>query len=130
MGQFKTPQQKKKEAYAHDRMEGGEYPHADRKNRPRAKAQDHRQLRRRSNQMLASEPEETVQLPTRMKRGWVKSSQRLPDYLERTKINRITREANNIFRRGYNYATHTRFRRVLQTWMNGDTQYSSALADY
>jgi hypothetical protein len=130
MGRFKTPQRKKKESYAHDRMEGGEYPHADRRNRPQVKAQGNRQLRRRANQLLAAEPGEIVQLPRRMNRDWLKSSQRLPDYLERTKINHITREANNIFRRGYSYATHTRFRRVLKTWMNGDTQYSSALADY
>ena len=38
MGRFKTPQLKKLESYAHDRTEGSEYPHADRRNRPIVKA--------------------------------------------------------------------------------------------
>jgi hypothetical protein len=36
MGRAKTPQ-KRRESYARDRLERGEYPHADRKNRRRAK---------------------------------------------------------------------------------------------
>jgi hypothetical protein len=31
---WKTPQQKKQASYAYDRIDTGEYPHADRKNRP------------------------------------------------------------------------------------------------
>src|SRR5271170_6522420 len=119
MARLKTPQQKKMDSYAHDRVEGGEYPHADRKNRPRVKAFGQRKLRRISKQLLAWQPEEVLQLPERPRWTWQKSSIRLPEHLESTQRQRIEREAHNIFRRGYSPATHAGFRRVLQSWMKG-----------
>ncbi len=130
MVRSKTPQQKKKESYASDRVEGGEYPHADRRNRPRTKAQGQRQLRRVSKQLLTTEPEETLQLPNRTRLGWCKSSVGLPEHLERTKRNRIEREAHNIFRKGYSTITHARFRDVVNTWMNGVSPQTALLADF
>src|SRR5438067_859261 len=98
MARFKTPQQKKKNSYAHDRVEGGEYPHADRKNRPRVKARGQWQLRRVSKQLLAWQAEEVLQLPERSRRTWGKSGVRLREHLESTLRHRIEREAHNIFR--------------------------------
>lgn len=130
MARLKTPQQKKKESYEHDRVEGGEYPHADRKNRPRVKAFGQRELRRISKQLLAWKPEEVLQLPTRARWTWQKSGIRLPEHLEATKRQRIEREAHNIFRRGYSPATHARFRSVLQSWISGSSEYSSSVARF
>jgi len=72
MPRFKTPQQKKKDSYAHNRVKGGEYPHADRKNRPRVKAFGQRELRRISKQLATS-------------------GVRLPEHLESTQRQRIER---------------------------------------
>ncbi len=130
MARLKTPQQKKKESYAHDRVEGGEYPHADRKNRPRIKALGQRQLRRTSRQMLSSQPEEVLQLSGRSHWTWLKSGVRLQEHLESTQKHRIEREAHNIFRRGYNPATHARFRRVMQSWLKGGSEQSALLAEF
>ncbi len=130
MARVKTPQQKKKDSYAHDRVEGGEYPHADRKNRPRVKAFGQRELRRISKQLLARQAEEVLQLPDRPRWTWHKSSVRLPEHLESTQRQRIEREAHNIFRRGYTPATHARFRRVLQSWMRGSSEHSSSVAQF
>jgi hypothetical protein len=130
MARPKTPQQKKKDSYAHDRVEGGEYPHADRKNRPRVKAFGQRRLRRISKQLLAWQPEEVLQLPERSLWTWQKTGVRLPEHLESTHRQRIEREAHNIFRRGYGPATHARFRRVLQSWMKGGSEQSSSLAEF
>jgi hypothetical protein len=131
MVQSKTPQQKKKDSYAHDQVEGGEYPHADRKNRPRAKAFGQREFRRISKQLLASQPEEVLQLPQdRTRRTWQKSGIDLPEHLQSTRIQRDQREAHNIVRRGYTPATHERFRRVLESWMKGRSEHSSSLAEY
>ena len=130
MARFKTPQQKKKESYAHDQVEGGEYPHADRKNRPRVKALGQRQLRRRSKQLITSQPAEVLQLPERPLWTWQKSGVRLPEHLKRTKRHRIEREAHNLFRKGYDPATHARFRRVMQSWMEGATEQSASLAEF
>ena len=47
MGCFNTPQRKKKQSYAHDRVEGGEYPHADRRNHPIVRALGNRRVRHR-----------------------------------------------------------------------------------
>ena len=130
MARVKTPQQKKKESYARDRVEGGEYPHADRKNRPRVKALGQRQLGRTSRQMLASQPEDVLQLPERSGGVWRKSGVRLSEHLQSTRRDRIEREAHNIFRRGYGPATHARFRRVVQSWMNGGSEQSASLAEF
>jgi hypothetical protein len=130
MARLKTPQEKKKDSYAHDRVEGGEYPHADRKNRPLVKAIVRRELRRTSKQLLACQPEEVLQLPKRSPWTWQKNSVRLPEHLESTQRQRIEREAHNIFRRGYTAATHARFGHVLQSWMKGNSEYSSSVADF
>jgi hypothetical protein len=130
MTRFKTPQQKKNDSYAHDRVEGGQYPHADRKNRPRVKAFGQRELRRISKQLLAWQPEEVLQLPERPRWAWQKNGVRLPEHLESTQRQRIEREAHNIFRKGYGPATHARFRRVLQSWMKGSSEYSSFVAQF
>ena len=130
MARFKTPQQKKKDSYAHDQVEGGEYPHADRKNRPRAKALGQRQFRHQTKQLIASQPEEVLQLPERPLWTWGKSGVRLPEHLKRTKRHRIEREAHNLFRRGYDSATHARFRRVVQSWMEGASEQSESLAEF
>ncbi len=79
--------------------------------------------------MLASQPEEVLQLQERPKWGWQKTGVRLPEHLTATLKNRIEREAHNIFRRGYGPATHARFRRVLNCWMSSASDHSSALAD-
>jgi hypothetical protein len=131
MSRLKTPQQKKKESYAHDRVEGGEYPHADRKNRPRVKARGQREFRRTAKQLLTSQPEAVLQLPqVRIRRTWLKRGVPLPKHLEATQRHRIEREAWNLFRKGYGPATHARFRRVLQSWMQGNTEQSSSLAEF
>jgi hypothetical protein len=130
MARPKTPQQKKEDSYAHDRVEGGEYPHADRKNRPRVKALVQRELRRISKQLLASQPEDVLQLAQRPRWTWRKSNVRLPEHLESTQRHRIEREAHNIFRSGYGPATHVRFRRVLLSWMKGRSEYSSSVAQF
>jgi hypothetical protein len=130
MARLKTPQQKKKDSYAHDRVEGGEYPHADRKNRPRVKAFGQRELRRISKQLLAWQPEEVLQLPERPRWTWQKSSVRLPEHLESTQRQRIEREAHSIFRRGYSPAKHARFRRVLQSWMKGGSEHSTSVVQF
>ncbi|HEY1337438.1 MAG TPA: hypothetical protein VGF59_08005 [Bryobacteraceae bacterium] len=126
----KTPQQKKKESYEHDRVAGGEYPHADRKNRPLLKAAGNRALRRTAKQLLESQPEEAVQLPTRPGRTWFKTSQGLATHLTETRQRRIEREAQNIFRRGYGPRTHACFRRVVLSWVEGRTEKSAALASF
>jgi hypothetical protein len=84
MARFKTPQEKKEDSYTHDRVEGGEYPHADRKNRPRVKAFGQRQLRRISKQLVARQPEEVLQLPGRPLWTWQQTGVRLPEHLEST----------------------------------------------
>ena len=128
MARVKTPQQKKQESYAHDRVDGADYPHADRKNRPRFKARTTRQLRRSAKQMLASQPEEVVQLQERPKRRWHKTGVPLSERLIATQKKRIEREAYNIFRKRYGPATHARFRRVVESWMKGKSDHSSELA--
>jgi len=130
MARSKAPQQKKRESYAHDRVPGGEYPHADRKNRPLVKAIRKRKLRRTSNQMLSSVPEDILQLPKRPRRTWQKTSMSLPEYIRSVEQNRVERTAHNLFRRGYNPATHARFRRVIESWMEGDSAKSAALAAF
>jgi hypothetical protein len=130
MSRLKTPQQKKQASYTHDRVEGGEYPHADRRNRPRLKAREQRQLRRASKQMLASKRDEFLQLPERPRLRWGKNAVPLPEHLIETERNRIEREAHNVFRKGYGPATHARFRRMLQSWMKGKSQQSASLADF
>jgi hypothetical protein len=127
MARVKTPQQKKQESYAHDRADGGDHPHADRKNRPQFKARTKRQLRRTAKQMLASQPEEVLQLQERPKRTWQKTGVPLSEHLTATQKKQIEREAHNIFRKGYGPATHARFRRVLESWMKGESENSSAL---
>jgi len=129
MSRLKTPQEKKQASYAHDRVEGGEYPHADRKNRPRLKALAQRQHRRTTKQMIASKPDEVLQLQERPRLKWIKNSLRLSKHLIETQTRRIEREAHNIFRRGYGPATHARFRRVIQSWMRGGSEQSASLAD-
>jgi hypothetical protein len=130
MARVKTPQQKKQESYAHDRADGPEYPHAERKNRPRFKARTKRQLRRSAKQTLASQPEEILQLQERPKRTWHKTGVPLSAHLIATQKKRIQREAHNIFRKGYGPATHARFRRlVVESWMKGESEHASALAD-
>ncbi len=124
----KTPQQKKQESYAHDRIEHAEYPHAARKVRPRFKAAIKRKLRRTARQILASEPEEVLQLPERPARKWQKTSVPLTRHLAETRRRRIEFEAHNIFRSGYGPKTHARFRRVLESWMQGGSEQSAALA--
>ena len=130
MSRLKTPQQKKQASYAHDRVEGGEYPHADRKNRPRLKALAQRQHRRTAKQMLANKPDEVLQLQERPQLRWAKNTVRLPEHLIETQRQRIEREAHNIFRKGYSPATHARFRRVIQSWMKGGSEQSASLADF
>ncbi|HXS95593.1 MAG TPA: hypothetical protein VN736_13400 [Candidatus Limnocylindrales bacterium] len=129
MARAKTPQQKKQDSYAHDRADGAEYPHAERKNRPRFKARTKRQLRRAAKQMLASQPEDVLQLQERPKRKWHKTGVALSEHLIDTQKKRIELEAHNIFRKGYGPATHARFRRVVESWMKGESEHSSALAD-
>ena len=129
MSRLKKPQQKKQASYAHDRVEGGEYPHADRKNRPRLKALAQRQHRRTAKQMLASKPDEVLQLQERPRLRWTKNAVRLPDHLIETQRQRIEREAHNFFRKGYGLATHAHFRRVVQSWMKGGSEQSASLAD-
>ena len=128
MARVKTPQQKKQESYAHDRGDGGEHPHADRRNRPRLKARTKRQLRRTARQMLASQPEEILQLQVRTKRTWQRTGVALAKHLIDAQKKRIEREAHNIFRKGYGPATHSRFRRVVESWMKGKSEHSSELA--
>jgi hypothetical protein len=130
MSRLKTPQQKKQASYAHDRVEGGEYPHADRKNRPRLKALAQRQHRRTAKQVLASKPDEVLQLQERPQLRWAKNAVRLSEHLIETQRQRIEREAHNIFRKGYGPATHARFRRVVQSWMKGGSEQSASLADF
>ena len=125
----KTPQQKKKESYAHDRVEHGN-PHADRRNRPLVKAAGNRVLRRTAKQLLGSQPEEGVQLPERPRRTWFKTSVDLSRHLAKTRQARIEREAHNLFRRGYGPATHARFRQVVLSWIEGRTEKSAALASF
>ena len=129
MARVKTPQQKKQQSYAHDRVDAAEYPHGNRRNRPRFKARAKRQLRRAAKQMLASQSEEVLQLQERPKRTWQKTGVPLSEHLTATQKKRIDCEAHNIFRRGYGPATHARFRHVLESWMKGESEYSSALAD-
>src|SRR5262245_51258825 len=130
MSRLKTTQEKKQASYAHDRVEGGEYPHADRKNRPRLKALAQRQHRRRAKQMIASKPDEVLQLQERPRLRWIKNSVRLSKHLIETQRQRIEREAHNIFRKGYGPTTHARFRRVIQSWMKGGSEQSESLADF
>jgi len=79
--------------------------------------------------MLASQPEEVLQLQERPKRKWRKTGVPLSERLMATRKKRIEREAHNIFRKGYGPATHARFRRVVESWMKGESEHSSALAD-
>ena len=130
MLQVKTPRQKKQQSYDRDRVEGGKYPHADRKNRPRVKALGKRQLRHVSKQALAFQPEETLQLPERTQFRWGKTSVKLREHVTWTQVSRLQREAHNIFRRGYCPATHARFKRVMQSWLEGHSEQSSALAAF
>jgi hypothetical protein len=95
MARPKTPQQKKEDSYAHDRVEGGEYPPADRKNRPRVKALVQRELRRISKQLLASQPEDVLQLAQRPRWTWRKSNVRLPEHLESTQRHRAGNRRNS-----------------------------------
>jgi hypothetical protein len=129
MARVKTPQQKKQESYAHDRVDAAEYPHADRKNRPRFKARTKRQLRRSAKQVLASQPEEVLQLQERPKGTWHKTAVPLSEHLTAARKKRIEFEAHNIFRSGYGPKTHARFRRVVESWIKGGSEHSSALAD-
>lgn len=130
MSRLKTPQQKKRASYAHDRVEGGEYPHADRKNRPRLKALAQRQHRRTAKQILASKLDDVPQLQERSRLGWTKNTVRLAAHLLETQMQRIERQADNIFRKGYGAATHARFRRVVQSWMQSGSEQSASLADF
>ncbi len=129
MARRKTPQQKKEDSYAHDRVDGAEYPHAGRKNRPRFKARTKRQLRRAAKQILATQAEDTVQIRERPKRKWHKYTVSLSDHLAATQKKRVEREAHNIFRKGYGPATHARFRRVVESWIKSQSEHSLALAD-
>jgi hypothetical protein len=129
MARAKTPQQKKQESYARDRVEGARYPHGARKSRPRVKARAQRHLRRKSRQQLASEPEEVLQLEAKPRRTWQKTGIPLPKHLIATRKTRIERAAHNIFKKGYGPTTHARFRRVVESWIQGGSAQSAALAD-
>jgi hypothetical protein len=130
MGRAKTPQQKKQESYAHDRIEGAEYPHSARRNRPRVKAFGQREIRHIAKQLLSSQPEEVLQLPARTRWRPMKSAVPLPEHLESTRRQRIEREAHNLFRKGYSPATHARFRRVIESWIQGGSEQSASLAEF
>ncbi len=130
MAGFRTPQQKKEQSYERDRVDRGEYPHADRKNRPRVKAAGWQQVRRASRQLLASQPEEVLQMPSRPRVTWRDRGIRLSEHVASTQRLRIEREAHNLFRRGYGPATHARFRRVVESWLKGGSEQSAALAEF
>ena len=131
MGRSKTPQLKKQESYKHDRVEGGEYPHADRRNRPVVKALGKRQVRHRANQFLATNPDCDLQpLPTRPKKSWRNSSRSLTERLKGTQARRNTGRAHNILDKGYTLDRHARFRRVLLAWVaEASGEHAAALAE-
>jgi hypothetical protein len=126
----KTPQQKKHESYANDRVEGGEYAHADRKNRPRVKARGQRQLRRASKQQIKIQDPEELQLASRASTRWLNSTVGLAEHLTQTNLRRVWRESHNLFRQGYGPNTHARFRAVIESWMAGATGHSVTLAEF
>ena len=129
----KTPQLKKLESYKNDRVEGGEYPQADRHNRPAVKALGRRQVRHNANQFLAVNPEAELQpsateLP---KKVWRNVSRKLPEHIESTRWRRNMHRAHNILDKGYTADRHARFRRVLSAWLaEGDSEHTRALAEF
>ena len=128
MGRSKTPQQKKREAYAYDRVQGRGCPHGLRRNHPDAKALNHRQKRHAVNRTAETEAEQSaVEKSIGSTRG------RTDPLAERvqSKLNgRVAREAHNIFRSGYSEENHARFRRVLIAWMQGRSRHLSDLARF
>jgi len=129
MGRSKTPQEKKREAYAHDRVQGQGCPHGRRRNRPEVKALNHRQKRHAVNRVAESEAEQGA-----IERTIGGSHGRDTDPLQERvqfKLNaRVQRESHNIFRSGYSAETHARFRRVLMTWMQGRSRHLVDLARF
>jgi hypothetical protein len=130
MVRTKTPQQKKKESYAHDRVDRGEYLHADRRNRPLVKARGRRELRRVSKLLLASQPEEVLQMPGLFRQTWHGRSISLPEHLERVKRRRIEREEQNVSRARYGPESAARFRRIVKSLMKDGRNRSAALAEF
>src|SRR2546425_10100696 len=100
MGRFKTPQQKKKESYEQDRVEGWGCPHGKRRNRPIVKALMRRQGRRIADRSVSSQAEQNS-IDRSFNRTWP-STVPLPERLERSANGRFQREWHNRFRRGDN----------------------------
>jgi hypothetical protein len=97
---------------------------------PHAKAIENRQVRHEADRLLKSLPEEEVLLPNRKLAAWFPLGDGLREHLERTRRGRLTRESHNLFRAGYDADTHAQFRHVIQSWMEGRSEYSRQLAEY
>jgi hypothetical protein len=129
MGRPKTPQQKKREAYSHDRVQSPGCPHGTRRNRPEVKALNHRQKRRAVNRAVESEPEQDA-IEREIGTSHWRDTDPLRERVQLKLNGRVQREAHNIFRSGYGEENHAKFRRVLTTWMLGRSRHLVGLARF
>ena len=129
MGRPKTPQQKKNEAYSHDRVQSRGCPHGTRRNRPEIKSLNHRQKRHAVNRAVESEAEQGA-VEKKVGVGDWPDTDPLRERVQLKLKGRVQREAHNIFRSGYNEGNHARFRRVLMTWMLGNSPHLLGLARF
>jgi len=129
MGRPKAPQEKKRESYAYDRVQGQGCPHGTRRNRPEVKALNHRQKRRALSRAAESEAEQNaIEKEIGCRPG--SDTDPLRERVEFKLDARVQREAHNIFRSGYSEENHARFRRVLGAWMQGRSRHLVNLARF
>jgi hypothetical protein len=136
MPRRKTPQQKKKEAYEHERFSMAEYPHSARRNKPRDRAQEERRFRRKSNELVrvaekTAAQEDLEQVLGRRLRG---SNYLLggPCISLREKVDaklelRIGRTAWNCFKDPYSPRGRATFRKIVKAVVEGSSENSAAL---
>ncbi len=129
MGRPKTPQQKKSEAYSHDRVQSRGCPHGTRRNRPEVKALNHREKRHAVNRAVESGAEQDA-IEREIGIGHWPDTDPLRERVEFKLDGRVQREAHNIFRSGYSAENHAKFRRVLMTWMVGRSRHLVGLARF
>ena len=127
----RDPEKEKQRDYDSQRISDAEYPHAERRNRPRRRARLHRAHRREESQILAGmmqEPDAETPFPTG-RRGDSRlytDSTPLGESVERRLLKRVRRTGYNLTKRPYRPEDREAFERMLQSIVAGR---SAALAE-
>lgn len=129
----KTPQQRKAEEYAHERVSAAEHPHLARVARPRRRARGHRNERRAVAQVLvkaASEDADDLTTKARVRPPqpalW-KASKPLTERLGATRARRTLQELSNALADGSGRAGDAQARRILDALLQS-TRHGVQLA--